>query len=465
MFRATLLFTAALVAQCFTFAAAGQAQFCRDGYTKGEADFCMATFLYHNHTSSSHDLYVTMETRRSRTGKSTASDGWTAIGTGPTMSGALMFIMYGDPESTDRDGPTLSVRTVEQGHEPPQVFDDNQDSQGGVQVRVLNSSWIPSDDYYTGQATLVCYSCGDWEGNAVATKATSQPWIYAFNQNQDLAPYGDDERLNAHTADGWGSFYVDMASATTHHGDVLPAVDRSIMQQGASDKPIEQHQPGLGEKIAARPIAYLHGLFMCLAFLILFPVGVVAIRSGLSKAFRFHWAIQGAAIGCALCGAGMGLAMSEGNIFGPTHQKIGIAVSSLLVLQVVSGWWHHIKFVQIRRRTWVSYAHMSVGWAVLLGGWVNALIGLTLFGLGNFGFFLVAGFIAAEAVALVGWVYIARKRSQQAAVSKDGVWEDAGEEYFALHDDLHSDSEDDEEMAPLKREDERRSDEYKDEVK
>jgi hypothetical protein len=456
----------ALVALCFTTALADQAQFCRNGYKDGQADFCMAVFFYHNHTTSSHDLYLTMETRRSTTAASSVSNGWTAIGTGAQMEGALMFVMYGDAKNDDDGkGPTLSVRAVDQGHEPPHAFGKNpDDSKGGVDVQVLNSSWIPSEDYYTGHVSLVCYNCGSWHGSAVSTKAVSQPWIYAFNANQGLAPYGDDQRLNGHMPGGMGHFYVDMTSATTHHGGTLPEIDHSIMQKGASDKALDGHKPGLGEKIAARPIAYLHGLFMSIAFLILFPAGVLAIRSGLSNAFRYHWITQGSAVACALCGAGMGLAMSEGNIFGPTHQKIGITVSLLLVLQVVSGWWHHVKFVQIRRRTWVSWAHMSIGWIILVGGWINVLIGLTLFGMGHFGRFLVGGFIAAEAVALVGLVYIARKRAQQARKSKDGVaWEDPGEEYFALHDDIE-DSEDEEERANRKSRDNRESGDYKDET-
>lgn len=436
MFR-SLHLIALLVLMRFGAVLAEQAQYCLHG-SGGKPDFCMATFLYHNHTTSSHDLYLTLEAKRS---KGSPSGGWTAIGTGSTMQDALMFVLYGDAKD-EAKAPTLSVRTVSHGHTPPRVLSDKDD----IQVQVLNSSWTSSGEDFIGTASAICYNCAEWHGNAISTKSTSQPWIYAFNTDQDLSPYSHDEELRSHGHNGMGVFYIDMTSATTHHATSPPAINNTMTQNHASDKPIASTAPGLGSRIAARPIAYLHGLFMCIAFLVLFPAGVVAIRSGSPNSFRYHWSIQAAAMITVLCGAGMGIYLSGSDIFGSAHTIVGATVSSLAVTQIGSGWWHHVKFVQIRQRTYISYVHMTVGWTVLVGGWTNVLLGLALFGVGLLSRVLVGVFIAVETIALVGWVYIARKRARHPNSSKLGkhvAWEDAGEEYFALHDNI-SDSEDEE---------------------
>lgn len=364
------------------------------------------------------------------------------------MAGSLMFVMYGDPESKDAKAPTLSVRTVKSGHESPHLIAQSSGT-GGVQVQMLNSSWHHSADgsEFIAEATAVCYDCAKWSGSAFSVEGTSQPWIWAFNNKQDLSPYAPDTQLNMHSLNGgFGSFYVDMSSAETHHL-ALPQLDMEGGNVGTSNSKITKEKPGLLETLASRPLATLHGLHMATAFLALFPLGAGMIRSESPLAFKSHWIFQVIAIFVALTGAVAGVVMSKGAIFASVHQIVGTIISSLLVAQAILGWRHHMIFMRLRRRTWVSYGHISLGWIIMIGGWGNILSGLVLYGAGKFGITVAALIVAVEVVSLGGWILYARRRDGRKGGNKNESdnapkWDDGAASYFAL-DVVDSDDESD----------------------
>jgi hypothetical protein len=43
-------------------------------------------------------------------------------------------------------------------------------------------------------------------------------------------------------------------------------------------------------------------------------------------------------------------------------------------LQALLGYYHHVLFVKLRRRTFISYAHIVLGWIILSGGWLNTFM-------------------------------------------------------------------------------------------
>lgn len=438
------------------------AQYCVDGWDDAGPTFCFAANMYHNHSTSAHDLLARVEMHR-RAGD-VAGKGWLALGSGAVMSGSFMLVIYGDPVT--KKGPYVSARGVEvgNGHMQPDVLSQNDASKNhGVLVQQLGEgTWKEGKNgSYVGVIDIACYGCNKWQGHALSAKETSQPMVWAFSEDADMAPYAWDQPLVKHQgANGWGNFYVNMAAATTHHADGAPAIVQGKDKINTSGSRITVKKPSFFEKLKRRPAAYIHGFVMGVAFLALFPLGVVAMRSGAPKAFKYHWTMQVSAVSLAAVGAALGISMSKGNLFGSAHQNIGLAVFALLFVQAASGYVHHVRFVKIQRRTWVSYAHMGVGWAILLGGWSNVITGSVLFGLGKLGLLVLVGCVATELMGLVAIVYIARRKSAQdgaRAKAKATAWDQPDEEYFAL-DEVESEDEDgdaterksDEKLRPAK---------------
>lgn len=417
-------------------------QYCLFGLPRDEVDFCMAVSLYHNHSTSAHDVYLSMAMRRS-VQSSNSSHGWTAVGTGPKMAGSLMFVLYGDPEASGAS-PTLSVRTVKAGHaQPVQVAQEDAGKQ--LDIRISQTAWKKTNDVnlYMATASVVCYACSEWQGAEISPESISQPWIWAWNKKQDMKTFSSDGQLEMHSLiDGFGYFYVDMKAATSHHSDGLPAfnVTGEDSNIGTSDRPIQEAKTGLWQKLLSRPLAHLHGFLMMTAFLLLFPLGAVAIRSGSEKSFKYHWVIQATAMVSALSGAIVAIVMSD-KVFGSPHQIAGVVIVSLLVVQAVLGWRHHVDFIRIFRRTWISYAHMSLGFVLLLGGWANVIGGLVLYGFSKLGIVMIAIFILLEAAGMGACSYFARRRSlNRGAIHKETPESSAA--YFALEDIPESDEED-----------------------
>ncbi|KAH0496652.1 hypothetical protein TgHK011_004003 [Trichoderma gracile] len=452
-----LLLSALLLSLLPLLTSATPSQYCLFGLPRNEADFCLALSLYHNHSTSAHDIYLTLSVRRPvqpSGGGNSSSLGWTAVGAGPKMAGSLMFVLYGDPEAS---GPTLSIRTVKTGHARPVRITQDDIASSQLDVRVAQTSWTKTSDassaYYVASASAVCYGCSDWSGAEISPESASQPWIWAWNSHQDMKKtvFDDDAQLEMHSLvdGGYGHFYVDMASATSHHANGFPALnittsetDAAAANIGTSDRPMTAtaSHSSLWHKLLSRPLAHLHGFFMLTSFLLLFPLGAMAIRSRSDNAFKHHWAVQATAAASALSGAVTAIIMSN-RVFASPHQIAGLAIICLIPLQALLGWRHHVDFIRIFRRTWISYAHIALGFTILVGGWANVLAGLLLYGLGKFGIAMVALVILFEAGGVGVWSYLAARRR---ALTRGKVQKEteSSAAYFALEDIPESDEED-----------------------
>ncbi|EDN07775.1 predicted protein [Histoplasma mississippiense (nom. inval.)] len=264
-------------------------QYCRFGHREdgpSEVDFCMGITMHYNVSSHHHDMYLTMEIPRE------SALGWTAIGTGSSMKGSLMMIVYGNP--SDQHDPIVSIRTVD-GHSQPKLV--SQDQMGGTDLRVLQASWVQGTRGMTvAKIAVVCLSCEKWPGAPISAQAPSQPWIWAWNDNQDFKVFSYDAHLRMHKHHakdgGWGVFYVDMARSvsTVESAPSLPPIRTGISRLGTSDSPISAG--GLVSSIRENVMQSIHGFVMFIAFFILFPLGTIAMRSGSSNSFKYHWSIQ-----------------------------------------------------------------------------------------------------------------------------------------------------------------------------
>ncbi|WQF90163.1 hypothetical protein CDEST_15177 [Colletotrichum destructivum] len=97
---------------------------------------------------------------------------------------------------------------------------------------------------------------------------------------------------------------------------------------------------------------------MVTSFLLLFPL-VVMIRSTLKSAFRRHWAVQVLDMAFVAAGVGLGIAMRVFGLTAPaTHQGLGCMTTVLLLVQSAAGYQHHVVYMRLRQRPWLSHLHI-----------------------------------------------------------------------------------------------------------
>ncbi|OJD09983.1 hypothetical protein AJ78_08821 [Emergomyces pasteurianus Ep9510] len=429
-------------------------QYCRYGRNEhgpSDVDFCMGVTMHYNISSKSHDMYLTIEIPR------TSPLGWTAMGIGSSMKGSLMFIIYGNPSD---HVPIVSIRTVD-GHAQPQLVSQKQ--MGGADLRVLQTSWMPGNDGVTvAKIALVCHSCENWPGSPISAQASSQPWIWAWNDKQKIGVYSYDAHLDMHKHHagngGWGNFYMDMARSvsTAKSPPSLPPIRTGVSRLGTSDSPLSAG--GMVSMIRENPMASIHGFVMFIAFFIMFPLGTIGIRSGFSKAFKYHWAIQLAASLFAWSGIIIGLLMNHH--INTVHQWIGVSLGTYLFIQGFLGWQHHRIFVRVRRRHWVSYTHIWFGRLTLVLGWTNIITGMLLAGTSVLWTASMASIIAINALVVSFWVWKASRRQLRTKApapdqaTPQAVWPEPKQgDYFALGTIDDDDSTDSEEEGKKNRKD------------
>ncbi|KAG5929790.1 hypothetical protein E4U42_004514 [Claviceps africana] len=464
----------AVVLAASTLGRAEPVQYCRFGHEAGQVDFCLGISTHRNSSTSKHDMYLSLAVTRD------SELGWSAVGAGSLMAGALMFIVYGDPGDRGH-APVLSIRTVQGNdhHRPPRLV--SRADMGGADLRVLQAQWMqttPSAGHeqyalsasYRPQSarfSLVCYSCELWPGTPISPTSASQPWIWAWNDQQQFGVFSFDAELDMHRAgsgggSGWGRFYMDMGRSLTQPGDYLPSfppLRPNVVAVGASDTLTAMGIAGITSSAsetwhklfsATPPVLRAHGLLMASSFLLLFPAGVLTMRGGSHRAFTYHWMLQGLAATCVLVGAALGVvvvrahghrssrghaatgAHSHSHSHGKrhdesssaaeamfiAHQWLGGMVVGFVLLQIILGWWHHVIFVRIRTRTWVSYAHMWLGRTDMVAGCVNLLLGMALTGYNMVSIDAAAVLVVLEVFGVAFWLYHRRRIEASQALDK-----------------------------------------------
>lgn len=409
-----------LMFSVWQLAAAEPVQYCRYGDSdnpNGHIDFCMGAVLHRNASTSSHDLLLSFTHTRYNGSKF----GWTAIGLGNVMEGSLMFIVYGDPVSYQ--APLVSIRGSTGHHQPKPV---TQADAGGADLRVVEATWVKSTRTsggtgghdYVAKVYIVCYSCALWPGTLISATAKSQPWIWAWNPDQDFPVFSLDAHLVMHahhsTSGGFGSFYVDMARAvnTAPSPVSLPPIRPHIATLGTSESPASLWAAFW--TIMLKPNLHFHALLMGAAFFVLFPAGILAMRSGAKKAFRYHWVLQLAGSTSIICGIILGLLMRRK--INTVHQSVGIAIAVATGLQGFLGWRHHVKILETGHRTCFSDAHVLLGRFVMIAGWSNVVIGMMLYGYSIEAMVVVGALGLLEMAGIIIWI---RRMSSKKNVVQD----------------------------------------------
>lgn len=199
-------------------------QFVKHTGQSGRADQAFSLVNYFNATTQQSDLYIRMWMFR----YGGANEGWAALGLGPQMKGALMFIIYGDPATDDM---TLSVRTVD-GHHPPRPLDEMKDFYDGeipdVEVvrtgfEAYTGEWyseqLKAKPSHLGVAEFIVRGYEKFTAPALGLHAesTNQAMIWSSNFKQDFeGDYSFERAIDMHAFGlGFGFLWVDFLNART----------------------------------------------------------------------------------------------------------------------------------------------------------------------------------------------------------------------------------------------------------
>lgn len=246
-----------------------------------------------------------------------------------------------------------------------------------------------------------------WPGTLISATAKSQPWIWAWNPDQDFPVFSIDAHLEMHahhsTSGGFGNFYVDVARAVnTASGRVsLPPIRPYVARLDTSEAPAGLWAAFLA--IVLSPALHFHALLMGIALFVLFPAGILAMRSGVKEAFRYHWILQVAGSTSISYGMITGLLMRWK--INSVHQSIGIGIAVATGLQGILGWRHHVMVMESGHGTWVSDAHVLLGRLVMIAGWSNMVTGMMLYGYSIDPMVIVGALGLVEMAGISLWIW------------------------------------------------------------
>lgn len=120
----------------------------------------------------------------------------------------------------------------------------------------------------------------------------------------------------------------------------------------------------------------IHAVCLAGSFLLLFPLGVIALRW--FKSVKIHWMLQIFATVVCVLGLIIAIAFSamdpEYKTFDQGHQIIGILAVIALIVQALLGYQHHRNYKKTGHRTVVSHTHLWIGRTVVVLGMLNAVL-------------------------------------------------------------------------------------------
>ncbi|KIW12035.1 hypothetical protein PV08_09309 [Exophiala spinifera] len=273
--------------------------------------------------------------------------GWGAVGTGDKMDGSLMFILYASDNPGD---------ATKRGHDTPEPSSK-------LSYNIVNAS----NDGVTLTADIKCLNCTRYSRNSVDIASSAQPWIWAIGPGDPVRSSSQDADIKQHSHDG--VFFTDMTKSVTMSSNIPSISGTSNIHATA--------QPGY-----INDLVILHAVLLGLAFVIAFPLGTLTLRA--FRSFTTHWIVQLISLTASSVGFGVAIALSilgiEWRHFSAAHQIIGIVVIVLALAQGQLGYWHHMQYKKLGKRTSVSYMHIALGRGVIWLGMVNLVLGFLLDG-------------------------------------------------------------------------------------
>jgi len=341
------------------------------------------------------------------------STGWSAVGLGSQMAGALIFVVY----PNGRGGVTVSPRLAT-GHVMPRFADS-------IRATALNGTAVVGDRL---TANIRCDGCNQWNGGSADFTSSNQGFIFAHN-GQNIASTSTSQIIQQH--DAYGRFTLSPAAATSEfsvQSNPFEGSNTPTPTDGTNSRP---DPSPTGSLASSRRGLIAHGIVATIVFLFLLPFGVLALpdRLPLGGAVRTrvlsHGLIQTLAFALATTAVGLACWYEEvrDNHFTSTHQRMGYVPFALLALQLPLGIVHHLLFRR-RGRSPLRPVHVWLGRAILLLGFVVGgfgveqarVLGLAGTGEANQGRGLVwawTGVAAAWVLVWGGWRALKGRRDRR----------------------------------------------------
>lgn len=200
------------------------------------------------------------------------------------MDGSQMFVIYGNAAGTNV---TLSPRSGS-GHNEPSA-DPASDAY------LLAGSGI-KDGKMT--ANIFCKSCSSWNGGSMNLTGSAQQWIYASKTGDPIKSDSISASIEQHDGGSYGSFGLDLNKLSTNNATnpLLDPTTYKFIDGGAATSRYDG---------VAIPI---HGIAMCLAFIVGFPSGAFLIRlASFRNLVWIHAGVQLLSYLAAIIGCGLGV--------------------------------------------------------------------------------------------------------------------------------------------------------------
>ncbi|TIA60952.1 hypothetical protein D6C76_10235 [Aureobasidium pullulans] len=279
---------------------------------------------------------------------------WIAVGTGTEMDGSMMFVLYGDGT---KKGATLSTRSST-GHQEPSYVSSME-----PQVSASSENGIHA-------ATAYFRNSSAWMQNSIDMTSSKQPFIFALGPKThgqtDSSPTA---MIQRHVV--YGSFTMDMTQALSSLASQANSENGTWTSSGASSAFDVSKDFDAG--------CVIHAVVMCLAFVIVFPLGALLLRL---LSVRVHYLVQLTASLLVLVGLGTGIYVSmeynKTQTYMTAHQIIGLILFAGVAIQLLLGSIHHVIFKRTRKSTRLGKIHLYLGPMILVLGIVNAPLGLIL---------------------------------------------------------------------------------------
>ncbi|CAD6885720.1 unnamed protein product [Tilletia controversa] len=287
--------------------------------------------------------------------------GWIGVGQGNQMVGANM--MVGWPTS---DGKVvLSQRTTSSYVQPTtqlvkaQAFVPNTDASTTNSSMTVLSWTFPVQAGFASSKTSHIWAMSTVSPNSADASATIVKHNHEGVMNMDLT-----KPLQTNAA---SSGSVSSSSAPT--SDPTPTTD------GPSSSSDSEDALPIIRDLSLRPVRLFlaHMIIMSIAWMGLVPAGILIGRYGRTlfpaSWLRVHRAVQISAVALTIVGFGLAYqACSDAGIphFGKTHQRVGLA---MFILCIIQSFWGQIGHMIFRAKgiRYVNFGHMLLGSVLFFG--------------------------------------------------------------------------------------------------
>ncbi|TID24384.1 iron reductase domain protein [Venturia nashicola] len=427
-------------------------------------------------SSGSGDIYIQMS------GPSTNS--WIGFGQGSSMSGSKMFIIYANAAGTNV---TLSPRKGS-GHSQPS-FDSSAQvtlvEGSGISNGVMTAN-IKCSDCKDLTSSSSSWIYGALSGSALSSDSQSasisQHSSTYGTMSLDMTKAKNSDNTNpfvttsggASTSSGSGAS-DDCAQAAGESGSATTNNGASATSSGGGDgNPFGSSFTGFptdrggrgpfgsratsggnDKRAAATPSACVgggvnsgasilkqngwanidtrnrilmsHGIIASLAFVVLFPIGAIAIRLfSFPGLVAFHAACQTVGYLFWIIGFGLGVYIANKmNYINQPHAVIGIILFILAFFQPILGALHHSNYKKFQTRTAASHGHIWLGRILITLGIINGGLGLKLADNSTYGPIVYGIFAAVAWVTYVVAIVIGERRKARSIQSRPPKYDEA----------------------------------------